>query len=317
MKITISQKLRPFSHRPGVACLIPGTCLSVEAFPTLLRFAGFEYPIDVKGPIKNFTLIQDLERNCVFISGDGKDRSYRFRLQAFNGGFELFSQKPKEKKIFAFSLSFFLPLTWEKLSLGSHKSQDWDLVMRRSDLKEILPVIFGLGQKIPLMNKQPSGSILSLLNEAQLQDFCSVAFSDILVPREKDEQHLGLVPSDEKFEGRPFILLQEAFLLIRSLFFRQNERRLEFLPSTLFASGRLINLQVPGVGEIDMEWASYRLRRVVIRANCSGELLFTFPQDVSCFRFTVSKSLKHKKHLVGDPFLVKMGYTYFLDRFQK
>ncbi|QLH35365.1 MAG: hypothetical protein HWD61_03745 [Parachlamydiaceae bacterium] len=34
----------------------------------------------------------------------------------------------------------------DRLSLGNHKSQDWDMVKRRGDLTEILPVWLRLGQ---------------------------------------------------------------------------------------------------------------------------------------------------------------------------
>ncbi len=146
MKITIAQKLAPFSHTPGAQCLIPGTTCLVEAFPTLIRFHDFEYKIAVQGPVTGFTLLQDLEKNCVFIFGKGKEKFYRFRLRASDGGFELLCEKSKKKEFFAAPIDFYLPPIWERLSLGSHKKQDWDLVARRLDLKEILPVLFCQGR---------------------------------------------------------------------------------------------------------------------------------------------------------------------------
>lgn len=299
-----------------MACLIPGTCSVIEAFPTLLRFHNFEYAIDVKGPVKGFTLLQDLEKNCVFIFGKSQEAFYRFRLQASDGGFTLFSEKTKERHFFVAPIEFYIPPVWERLSLGSHKAQDWDLVMRRFDLKEILPVLFGLGQKIPLIAPQPLLGIGKLLNENQLEDFCRAAFSKILIPRLEDELYLGLVPKIS-VSGNPFFLLQEAAQFIRSLFFSQNERRLNFLPTTLFDEGRLTRLQAPGVGEIDLEWASKMIRRVVIRASQSGEVILNFSKEIRGFRAAHSLSVRGKKILQGEPLLLESGKTYFLDNFQK
>jgi hypothetical protein len=316
MKIAIVQKIRPFSHRPGASCLIPGTCALLEAFPALIRFAGFEHRIDIKGPIREFTLLQDLEKNCVFIFGRSQEKFYRFRLQASDGGFELFSEKTKERRHFPSPCAFYLPPVWERLSLGAHKALDWDLVLRRFDLKEILPVLFGLGQKIPAISSEPLVGTGTLLSEERLEDFCRAAFSHILVPQLRDEQHLGLI-SDEPVEGNPFFLLQQAKGLIRSLFFKQNERRLTLLPSLCFPAGRLIHLQAPGIGAIDLEWANRRLRRVILRAASSGEILLQCPQETPFFRIRSLDAQTGKKHHSLEPFLLKEGKTYLLDQFQK
>lgn len=316
MKITIVKKIRPFSHLPGTACLIPGTCVVVEAFPTLLRFHNFEYPIEIEGPVTGFTLLQDLEKNCVYVFGKGKEKFYRFRLHASAEGFYLFSEKTKQMQFFPADLKFHLPATWERLSLGSHKAQDWDLVLRRFDLKEILPVLFGLGQKIPEIPSQTLEGIEHLLRADQLENFCRAAFSKILIPTLKDEQHLGLV-GNKSLTGDPCFLLQAAFKFIRSLFFVQDERRLSFLPSTIFPEGRLIGLQVLGVGEIDLEWASRRIRRMIIRAFSSGEVVLILQREIKGFRLRCGSSSKGKKQSSCEPLCLEAGKTYFLDNFQK
>jgi len=73
MKIKIAERLRPFSHTPGASCLIPGTCFAVTAFPTLLRIDQHEIKLKLTGPVSNFTLQQDLEKNCVFVFGKAKE----------------------------------------------------------------------------------------------------------------------------------------------------------------------------------------------------------------------------------------------------
>ena len=54
MTIKIAAKLRPFSHVPGAACVIPGTSAVIEAFPTLLRIDGHEITLNLTGPVKDF-----------------------------------------------------------------------------------------------------------------------------------------------------------------------------------------------------------------------------------------------------------------------
>ena len=314
MKITIARKLAPFSHTPGTSCVIPGTTSLIQAFPSLLRFHNFEYSIPLQGGSVEFTLQQDLEKNCIFIFGKDREKFYRFRLRAFDEGFELFSEKTKEKKIFAAQVSFYLPSQVERLSLGSHRGQDWDLVMRRFDLREILPTLFSLGQKLPLIPPQPLCGTAHLLSEERLEGFCKMAFSSLLVPHLKDEKYLGSLP-DESIQGDPFFLLQEGAKLIRSLFFRQNERRLEFLPSLLFDAGRLIHLQAPGVGEIDLEWASKKVRRIIIRASQSGEVILSFFDRVKGYRLRKNEQPKGVKRSPLDPLLLENGKIYFLDNF--
>ena len=99
MKIAIAERLKPFSHTPGVACLIPGTCWKVEAFPTLLRIGEkYDLPLPITGPVADFTLELDLEkvrrvRERGFKGLAQTLKSFRDRSVAFPlyqpGGFDL------------------------------------------------------------------------------------------------------------------------------------------------------------------------------------------------------------------------------------
>ncbi len=318
MKIKIAQKLRPFSHTPGATCLIPGTCIPVAAYPTLLRIGAHEIPLPLTGPVKDFTLQQDLEKDCVYVFGKAPQGYFKLRLYATNSSFHLRREKGPLKDLeIPHEFFFQIKANPERLSLGNHKSQDWDLIKKRCDLKEILPLLFLLGQKIPVIPPQPLKGTAHLLELSPgktlfgLECLFKAAFTQMLIPRLTDDQHQGLAPT-EPAAGDPCFLLQETYKLIRSLFFHQNERRLAILPNCPFDAGRLIHLKAPGIGEIDLEWTKKKPRLIHIHASTSGDALLELPQEIKTYR--VNKSHRQKR---GEPLRLTAGKTTFLDRFEK
>lgn len=341
MQIKIAQRLSPFSHVPGAGCLVPGTFWELEAFPTLLRFGKkIDVKLQLTGPVSEFTLQQDLEKNCVWVFGKAQEGYYRLKVEANDEGFILHADRVPEKGLttshgvlhkkqnilIRAEFPFSLRTAKERLSLGSHKNQDWDGVQKRCDLREILPTLFMLGQKLPPIPMQKmlgTAKLLELpkdraLATFSLENFFKAAFTKILVPRLKDDQYQGIAP-DEPVDGNPAFLVQEGAKMVRGLFFKQNERRLEFLPflPIPFDCGRLIQLQVQGVGEIDLEWSKKLLTTVIIRATTPGEVVLVLQKELKSLR--VRTRLKEKGHRQkGDePLLLKAGHTYYLDRFQK
>jgi len=106
MKIKIAARYRPFSHLPGSSCLLPCTAIEVEAFPSLLRFWDLsgaerksvgEYPLDVVGPVAQFTLQQDLEKGSVAIWGHAKNGYYFLQLTATAEGIAIATRGGKEQ----------------------------------------------------------------------------------------------------------------------------------------------------------------------------------------------------------------------------
>lgn len=322
MKIKIAERLRPFSFVPGAACVIPGTCAVLEAFPTLLRIDEREMKLPLTGPVSGFMLQQDLEKHCVYVFGRAKEGYFRLRIFASDAGFHIEAEKgPIESELLSAEIPFVPNAPFERLSLGNHKAQDWDQVLRRSDLKEILPVLFCLGQKIPHIPPQPLTGTARLLEWPKerkllapaIESFVKAAFKNILVPRLVDDQHQGISP-DEKAGGNPFFLVQEGMQRIRALFFKQNERRLALLPALPipFDAGRMLGLKAPGVGEIDLEWSKKTLRRVILHADMPGDVLFELPTEIKTFRVNKKRKLKR-----DEPLLLEPGKTYHLDRFEK
>jgi hypothetical protein len=330
MKISIANRLKPFSHTPGAACLIPGTCWEIEAFPALIRLGKkYELALYLTGPVKDFTLEQDLEKNCVMVNGHAKEGFYRLKFQGKVGGIEMAAVnapvgflingapvRSQERLFFVGEVDFFLPANWERLFLGVSKALDWDLVVRRFDIREILPLLFGLGQKLPLIEPQPLQGTGKLLEEGKLDSFCRAAFGKMLVPRLIDDQHQGLV-LPETATGNPYFLLQEAARRIRALFFRQEGSRVSLLPANSFPAGRMTGIFASGIGEIDLEWAGRTLRRAILRASSSGEVTIVLPKGLRSFRVRTTLSQRGQRFEGGEPISIESGKTYFFDRFHK
>jgi len=330
VRIRIIEKLKPFSHTPGAKCYLPGTFIAIEAFPTLIRFASSELHFSVSGPVNDFTLEQDLEKNCVFVFGHAKEGFYRLRLAAdsqniqasvlnapssfsLNGA----SMRRKETLLFPHKDPFFLPPVWERLSLGVSKAQDWDLVLRRFDLREILPVLYGLGQKIPPSPTPPSLTGTGRLLEAgDFDAFCRAAFSHILIPRFFDDEYQGLAPNEPP-AGPPSLLLQEAARALRSLFFRQEDSRLFLLPENPFPAGRMTSIQAEGIGQLDLEWGSHAIRRAILRPSISQEIRIALPKGYGRFRLRGAPSGRGRVCETDEPLRIEAGKPLFLDRFHK
>jgi hypothetical protein len=307
MKISIRQKLRPFSHTPGACCLIPGTTAVVRAFPTRLYLGDEIYPLPFTGPVKGFTLEQDLEKNCVWVYGQAPEGFFRLRIFANDNGFVLKGEKGIElDETLEKEIAFSLESSGERLSLGSHRKLDWDKIRRSNDIASWMPVLFALSQKIPAI--PPAHYQFPSSLEALFQG----AFDGILVPRFVDTEHQGLIP-EQTASGDPAWILQEAGKKIRSLFFEQNERRLSLLPSLppAFDQGRLIGLKVPGVGTLDLEWSKKLLRRAIFTVATSGEVILQLQNALKGYR------VNGKKKAADEPLLLEAGQTYLLDCFQK
>ena len=319
MKIKIAARLAPFSHTPGSGCLIPGTTLELRAFPTKLTIpqAGIEHKCQVTGPVQNFTLQQDLEKNCVWIFGKGEEGFFRIKVEATDEGFNIGAEH------IPYEMQFVKKTHIERLSLGGHKLQNWDYPQ---ELEDSLPVLFLLGQKIPHIEPFALKGTASLLQmptdrnkiASALDALLKAGFSKILVPRLFDDQYQGLSP-EETIDGNPSILVQEGAKIIRSLFFKQNERRLAFLPTLAprFHSGRMVSLMADGIGEIDFEWSKGLLKKAIFRVKTAGDVVLELQKEIKTFRVRKNLKEKGKTQCAKEPLVLSAGSTYFLDRFKK
>ncbi len=318
MKITIAERLRPFSHLPGSSCVIPWSSYKVQAFPALLIFENLntfekhEYKLDWKGPVKEFTLELDLEKGVVWVYGKTLEGHRRICMEMQEAGIAI------DKKLIVPGTRL-MPHPVERLSLGMSKKLDWELVSRRQEMAEILPIWFRLGQMVP-----KSGTA-SLLQECEKLEITSrylklflVGFEGILSPRASDTTHQGIV-SEGKFSESPLSLLTEGAKYIRALFFKETAQSWDFLPclSPEFHAGRFIQLTTKEGDKIDFEWSKKLLQKVIIQSESDREILICLPKPLTSCRLRTSLKEKGSRHLMEKPIRLLPNQKLFLDRFEK
>ncbi len=322
--IKIAKRLHPFSHRPKTTCLIPGTEILVEACPARVCVKDLsgkilkEEALDVNGPLKQFTVMQDLERGCVTLFSE----QYRFHI--LPDGEVRPTKNPHLPPL----------AVREVLSLGSHKKQEWEGIKKRADLREIFPLWLRLGSLLYLpVRPLPDGGMFSLLKACQLAiashqpetitpaflKLFLAGFHGLMVPRLIDEEFQGILSDVSVADISPLYLLTEGAALIRSLFFVASGPELTLLPNLPpeFFAGRMLNVSCLGYGELDMEWTKKTLRRLEFRAEREGEIQFRFHSNLRTYRLRRSIREKGEERSCAEPLEIKSGSHYLLDQFQK
>lgn len=315
MRITIASRFRPYSHTPGATCLLPKSCWVVQAYPTLLRLyplvgktSSIEIPLPFSGPVREFTLQQDLEKGCVWVWGKAKEGSFRLRLEA-EGEVLRF-----EEREIALSGPFRKASDLlERISFGSHKAQDWDAAGRRADPLEMNPVLFALSQWTPVVKSE--GSAMFDLLEGLDEPFLRAAFYGILCPRLIDDQHQGLLPKEEISENAsPLALITNAGAKIRKGLLEQKGNRISlFAPKP---SGRMTHAKLEGLGLLHFEWRQGRIRRAIFQAKETASLSLDTP-DAKTFRLKAAEHERGRRVDASSEWKVEKDGVYFLDRFEK
>ena len=319
MSIKIDQKLKPFSHRFGARCVVLKSRIVVEIFPALIRIQGIEFPIQITGPVKEFTVQMDLERECIFIWMIAKEGYFRFKIHADQeiiltvirspkNGVQIGSNRlmPKHSIVLCKSETTLQASTSERLFLGSWKDQDWDLIQRRSDLKEILPILFSLGQKIPYLEKGHGGTV-DLMDKSLLKCYMA-SFTDFLIPHLTDQMHQGIVLEREE-KGDPMSLFSIFYEKMKQSILIERKNEVEIFSDFIeqFPSGKATHLKVLD-GEIHLEWSKHFLRKMIFQPTVSGNAVFIFPKKIQRFRGPVKKN---------ESLFYEAGKKYIFDRFQK
>jgi hypothetical protein len=369
-RIQIAERLAPFSHRPGIVVILPGLNIQAEIFPCLIRLYSIheaypimikEYFLDFGEPIAQFTVFHHLEKGWIKVEGKMSKGWFRYKLMSSptTGGVQLVVECSPEggftiqhethrvvlnrNDIFnmigdAEEFHLFEPPHFERLSLGNHKKQDWDLVNRRLDLKEIFPIWLRLGQMAPPVSKSSSSlGTLSLLQKCEDNllseggerveqpwlNLYRAAFHGIMVPRIEDADYQGFIPSASLIpEGiSPTVLLTEGARLIRQQFI--DDRRhaggaLMILPHLLssFTCGRFIDVPLGEWGVLSMEWSKRKIRRLVIKAKQQQELPLNFGSQVRSFRLQSSLDKRGEPRQCPASVIVMPERDYLFDNFQ-
>ncbi len=321
MKIQIAEKLRPFTHTPGTKCLLPGSSLCVEIYPVMIRIEDLEgntpvqeIALPLKGPVNDFTVQLDLEKGVVWLWGTYLEGYRRYRLWAELGQFKMAEKRNEFVAIDAPS---------ERLSLGSHKKQDWDLVKRRRDLTEIFPHWLRLGQWVEKRESSLLPRCLAAIEQKDKEQVHSLflnvfesGFKGLLAPQLKGAEYLGLESFGDAYS--PIELLSQGARLIRRLFVHQGEK-LSILPCLPpeFHAGRFTGIHLGNCETLDLEWSKKTIRRMIFRSRLKQTLRPSFQKGLKNYRIRKNNKDKGSILSVEDEIPMEEGIDYFFDRFQR
>lgn len=374
MKIKIAERLRPFAHLPGTYCLLPLSSLRLQIFPTLIRIHAFdcqvapvpvgEIVLNLRGPVKNFTVQQDLEKGEVKVWGTCPQGYFCYRIFLSAEGFlsvkfeqtftlactpncayelkrnETLSSCMGETEIhIKDELIFKTPSTpaktpkpqiHERLSLGSHKAQDWEMIKRRMDFGEIFPCWFRLAALIPHSSAEFTSPLVDhcreMIQQKQRNEILTAfyplfaaGFEGILTPRAFDTEYQGfdsvLAPGNTH---SPLPLLTQGAQLIRALFLEVNAQALSILPAlpTEFHSGRGVQWHCEGIGLVDFEWSKKELRRLFLYATATQTIEIAFQKQLHKMRIRTNSVEKGKIVACDAPVEIQKDQLYIFDNFQ-
>ncbi|MEG0037218.1 MAG: hypothetical protein RSB82_02100 [Victivallaceae bacterium] len=325
--LRLKQHFKPFSLLPGELYQIPGSRLFAQVFPSLIRIFNeknhllSEVPIDTDGSLKCFSVMQDLHRGgLTLFSG-----SNRYAVSGI--GKVLKSRSQPVTKLDSRFLSF-----------GIHKKQDWQMIYRRRDVKEILPLWFRMGLITPGSDADESDrvGIPDFLEECfdyrRTDDYCSdrmlfmieqlfsFGFGNCLVPQRYDRFHRGIFKEFQDITEMPLTILCRGASLIESLIYSRKDNRIEFLKKLpgKFVCGKLFGVVHEGFLSFDLEWTKKRIGMIRLKGLSDTEAFFSFPLDIKQFRLRKEKTRDKGRILkAGEPIAINSGITYLLDCFEK
>ncbi len=348
MKISIARRLRPFIHRPGVWCVLPWSTWQVRIFPTRVDFQpiGGNQPIHtleipLVGPVSPFTVEIDLERGFICVFGQSLKGYFRYEISRSSLGICFRWDKP----IGGMNIETVIPVeepsipkkTLPRLSMGVHKAQNWDAVVRRADPREWFPFLLRLGQMIPCTEESPAPiGTLRLFHACQAaaeagdrlsltqlcQQWWKTAFSGVLVPRLVDEECQGILPTEEVPKSlSPLSLLSAGSRWMQSLFFQEEEAHWDILPCLLpsFVSGRLTDLWTSHQDHLCLEWSKHRLQKMIICSRSRMTRTLQLPKGIRTCRMRQSRQDPGRTLTVEDRLIsidLSVDRPCFLDRFK-
>lgn len=300
MRIEIVERMRPFSHQPGVRCPLPLTHYALQVYPTLLRVIDLrerhlpvlrEIALPYRGPVKDFTVQLDLERGTLRVWGESEGGFFRFRVEQGR----LITEKGPELEALELEVACAAPANPERLWLGSHKQLHWE----RLSLRERLPLCLRLAQWMPQQVPRP------LVGE--LEDLFALICRDMLLPCPVDELHQGIeIPG--LAELTPLEALHALAEHCRALFIDKHHI-LPKLPAA-FHCGRYLSDQ------LEFEWSKKQIRRLRFRSQKGGALPLSFRHVTSCRVRQSRHELGSRKDL-AQPITVEPNCSYLLDRFER
>jgi len=328
----------PFSHAPGTACIVPGSTQVVKIYPA--RIDVFDYgdakctlqqtiELSSVGPLEQFTVVQNLDKGHVQVSGFSHAGYIAYRLYAANNGKSLGINVLKGALAIEQNLPPLVVQKKERLHLGCYKKQQFPDVYNRQDPAEFLPLLYTLAQSIPEIPEaiQDKPSLLTTLEEAIMQKqevfdhfraIWRAGFTNLLLPRLVDTDYQGFfLPVIKNTNQSPLVLLQKLYPLVRKLFFEEIEGRLCFLPllSRTLPFGFFSCITTKG-HTVSFEWSKHWMHTLRIQAACDDALTFSMPKECKRYRFCQNKKRESITCQNYEMLELKAGQNYLLDQFQ-
>ncbi len=359
MKIPVPAiRFQPFSHEPGAHCLLPCSWLSCQLFPAKISITNqsvskpvAECFLEGWGPTTQFTVIQDLERGHIQASGFCSHGYFRYQLlpgEASDTCFLRFLKVPSSctltiqtkegMRTFVVAAPVDIAISgepcakklscdYERLFLGCSKAQDWTLVQRRQDIREILPFWHRLAQMLPPLEKCSVGALLpleeaisqgknQLLPEILLSFFLS-SFTSLLLPQLLEDTYLGYGPTARLPGSSSLHLLQESLPWIRQLFFIELPQHLYVLPvlPPHFHCGMLSGVVTAKGHRLTFEWTKQAIRRLWIEAAAYETITVIFQKHLHRYRLRSDGLCLQGKNF--SEVAIRKGSTYLFDQFEK
>jgi len=369
MQISIAERLRPFDHLPGTTSPVPGSNYALQVFPALICLYDLasseptllaKIKINIQGPVKCFTVQLDLEKGNIVVFGESTNGYFRYRVASDSNGKSLrlnIERQPDQHIQFNlisadFQLSkenetsyilyediknneVYKPALLSRLSLGSHKSQDWTMIKRRGCLKEILPIWLRLGQTIlkPSVENLSENSLLKnceltiekgdvtkLLNP--FYTLFLLGFKSLMTPRLVCDDYQGVelpILNPDSTTASPLTLLSYGAELITSLFVSFDSHTLKVLTRlpVEFHSGRFLHFRCENLGLLDLGWSKKTIRRMILFAESDTLIDLKFQKEIKSFRLKEKSDSKAKNYAPSDVLKIEKGKTYFFDCFMK
>ena len=329
--INIFEKLRPFSHLAGTKIPLPYSEIGVQVFPAALRLLHLNklIPLNISGPVKNFTCMIDLERGVLQVFGEAASGYFRYYIFAHDDKVCFFQDRGdpvlKDEGVLLFADKLPSLKKFEKFSLGLSKTLDFELVRRRNLLEEILPIWFRMGQMFKCSYEHVSHSLLESLiqstglpSKSAFLNLFQAGFSGIFHPEEVDNSYLGMSTPPIGLNQNPFSSLVEGFHKIRSLLILEKNLDCVILPGILlyFPHGKMTGIQT-SFGEIDVEWTKHHIRQMVVHCKASGQVHLSFPKTHKNCRLNASE-LNLNLNLSLDCALdLRKDTRYYFSHFQE
>ncbi len=219
----------------------------------------------------------------------------------------------------------------ERLSLGCHKKQDWEMISRRRDIREILPLMVRMAAVLPICGKEPIGGNMSLLEdlaaardsgdvealEPLLVKFFLASFTTLVMPRLYDSDHQGISHALER-EGDPCTLIKVVAAHIRRLFIEFKEEDVYILPSLppQLHCGRYLKIPFEEKGYFDVEWTKKKIFRLSFHACKDCNVTLHLKKGVKQYRMRKNKAERGMLVAKGKVLSFEARKTYFFDNFR-